>query len=254
MCLIAFAWRTHPAHDLIVAANRDEFHQRPTQAAHAWPDAPGVFAGRDRQAGGAWCGVGPDGRFAAVTNVREPDPPVAGMASRGALVADYLAGQASARTYCEQVDARRQAYGGFNLLIGDREDLFYVSNRDDRGILGIPPGLHALSNGVWGDAWPKTRRALAGLRTSIAGPEVLPADLLRLLADDTPAEKPLPDTGVGEDMERFLSPVFVRGELYGTRASTIILRDSDGGFIMVEQSFGPNGAPAGLIRQRRGAT
>lgn len=250
MCLIAFAWRTHPGYDLVLAANRDEFHRRPTQAAHDWPDAPGVFAGRDRQAGGAWCGIGPAGRFAAVTNVREPDPPATDQLSRGALVADYLAGEQDARGYCERVDARRDAYGGFNLLIGDRDDLFYLSNRDERGILGVPPGVHALSNGVWGDAWPKTERAERGLRDAIAPAAIEPDQLLDLLADETPAdESSLPDTGIGESMERFLSPIFIRGTTYGTRASTVILRGTDGSLRMVEQNFGANGEPAGRVDQ-----
>lgn len=249
MCLIAFAWRTHPVYDLVFAANRDEFHQRPTEPAHAWPDASGVFAGRDRKAGGAWCGIGRDGRFAAVTNVREPDPPVAGQASRGALVADYLAGDDDARGYCESVYAQRHEYGGFNLLVGDGEDLFYLSNRDDRGILGVPPGIHALSNGVWGDVWPKTRRAEAGLRSAIAEPDVDPEALLELLADDTPADGDLPDTGVGETLERFLSPIFVRGGTYGTRASTVILRGVDGDLRLLEQRFEADGVPGGRVDQ-----
>lgn len=241
MCLIALAWRVHPVHDLILAANRDEFHNRPAQAAHAWPDAPGVFAGRDQQAGGAWCGVGRGGRFAAVTNVREPDPPAGDKASRGSLVAGYLSGDQTAREYCEAIHAERHAYGGFNLLVGDQEDLFYLSNRDDRGIIGIPPGIHALSNGVWGDVWPKTERAETGLRTAIAEPEVDPGALLDLLSDDTPAEQSLPDTGLDRTLERFLSPIFVCGARYGTRASTVILREMDDGLRMVEQGFGSEG-------------
>lgn len=254
MCLVAFAWRVHPVYDLILVANRDEFHQRPTQSAHSWPDAPGVFAGRDRQAGGAWCGVGPAGRFAAVTNVREPDPPSGDKASRGALVADYLAAGGCARDYAEQVHGRRQSYGGFNLLLGDREDLFYVSNRDDRGVLGIPPGIHALSNGVWGDVWPKTQRAVRGLRAAIAEPEVAPNALFKLFADDSPSAQSLPDTGIGENMERFLSSMFVRGVTYGTRASTVILRGTDGSLTMMEQSFGANGVLAGRVDQSWGPT
>lgn len=249
MCLITFAWQAHPHHDLIVAANRDEYHQRPTQAAHGWPDAPGVFAGRDQQAGGAWCGVGPNGRFAAVTNVRDPDPPVAGRASRGTLVADYLAGGQPARGYCEAVQANGDAYGGFNLLVGDRSSLFYVGNRDKRGIREIPPGVYALSNGVWGDVWPKTRAAEAGLRAAITTPVVPMASLLDLLADDTPADNGLPDTGLGADVERFLSPIFVRGLEYGTRASTVILRQSNGGLTMLEQGYGPDGAVGNRIEQ-----
>lgn len=250
MCLIAFAWRTHPVYDLVFAANRDEFHARPTEAAHAWPEAPAVFAGRDRSAGGAWCGLSTDGRFAAVTNVREPDPPAEGRRSRGALVAEYLAGRARARDYCEALYPERHAFGGFNLLVGDGDDLFYLGNRDERGILGVPPGLHALSNGVLGDVWPKTEHAEAGLREAIAEPAVNPEALLSLLADDTPARpERLPDTGVGEALEHFLSPIFIRGSEYGTRASTVMLRGVDGSLRFVEQRYGPEGVAEGRVER-----
>lgn len=247
MCLITFAWQAHPEYDLIVAANRDEFHKRPTQQAHVWPDRPRVFAGRDQQAGGAWCGVGQNGKFAAVTNVRDPDPPVAGMASRGALVADYLAGDQTARDYCETIQAQGDAYGGFNLLVGDRSAFFYVGNRDKRGILEIPPGVHALSNGIWGDVWPKTRRAEAGLRSAVTNIDIRTQSLLTMLADDTPADHGLPDTGLDTVTERFLSPIFVSGTEYGTRASTVILRTHGGGMTMLEQAYGPGGVMGNRI-------
>lgn len=242
MCLIAFAWRAHPRYDLIVAANRDEFHGRPATAAHAWPDARGVFAGRDRSAGGAWCGVSRDGRFAAVTNVREPDPRQPEQRSRGALVADYLAGGLDARGYCESVWPDRNEFGAFNLLVADRAGLFYMGNRDERGILEVPPGIQAISNGVLGDVWPKTRRAESALRDIVAAERPGPEALLTLLADETPASREdLPDTGVGTEMERLLSPIFIRGKHYGTRAATAILRDA-GAWRFVERGFGPGGA------------
>jgi len=239
MCLIAFAWRVHPQYDLIFAANRDEFHHRETREAHHWPEAPAAFGGRDLEAGGAWCAADANGRFAAVTNVREPSMPEAGKRSRGQLVYDYLVSDASARDYCEYVRAHLQAYGAFNLLVGDRSDLFYIGNRDERGVLGVPPGIHALSNGVLGDVWPKTRRAEKGLQQAIGEPEVDSQALLALLADDTPAEDDawLPDTGVGLQMERFLSPIFVQSPRYGTRASTVILREPDGPVHFVERGY-----------------
>ncbi|MES1945503.1 hypothetical protein PC39_15349 [Salinisphaera sp. PC39] len=241
MCLIAFAWRAHPRYDLVVAANRDEFHARPTEAAHAWPDAPRVFAGRDGSAGGTWCGVTPDGRFAAVTNVREPDPPRAGQLSRGALVADFLAGEAGARAFCDDLLPKRFDYGAFNLLAGDREGLYYVGNRDDRGILAVPPGVHALSNGVFGDVWPKTRRAERLLGDVLAHDEIEVRDLQALLYDETEApDGDLPDTGVDTVTERALSPIFIRGRQYGTRAATVVLRDADS-VRLVERGFGPDG-------------
>lgn len=247
MCLIAFAWRAHPRYDLVVAANRDEFHARPAEAAHAWPNTPAVFAGRDRSAGGTWCGVDRGGRFAAVTNVREPDPPQAGQRSRGALVADYLAGDWEARDYCEAVWPQRDEFGSFNFLVGDAGGLFCFGNRDARGILPVTPGVHAISNGVLGDVWPKTRRAEAALRAMLAEDRVEPEALLALLADETPAPADeLPDTGMGDSLEKQLSPIFIRGRQYGTRAATVILRGG-GGLRFVERGFGPDGVPIHMV-------
>ncbi len=238
MCLIAFAWRAHPDYDLVLAANRDEFHARATQAAHAWPDHPQIYAGRDGVAGGAWCGVTPDGRFAAVTNFRDMQAPQEDKKSRGWLVRDYLAGALSAREYCVALDAAKQEYGGFNLLVGDKEDMFYLGNRDARGILGVPPGVHAISNGVLGDEWPKTRRASQGLSQAIGPADIDAEALFRLLEDDEPAgAEQLPDTGVGQALEKMLSPVFVRSPQYGTRASTLILRANNGGLRFLERAF-----------------
>ena len=238
MCLIAFAWRAHPDYDLVLAANRDEFHARETEPAHAWPDYQQIFAGRDAVAGGAWCGVNPDGRFAAVTNYRDMQAPKDNLKSRGWLVRDYLASTQSARDYCEALDAEKKDYGGFNLLVGDAEDLFYLGNRDSRGILGVPPGVHALSNGVLGDEWPKTRRAAQALSLAIGPAEIDTQTLFQLLEDDQPAApEQLPHTGVGTEMEKMLSPVFVRSPQYGTRASTLILRGSNGGLHFIERAF-----------------
>lgn len=238
MCLIAFAWRAHPDYDLVLAANRDEFHARPTEAAHTWPDKPQIFAGRDVQAGGAWCGVNPDGRFAAVTNYRDMQPPNTNLRSRGWLVRQYLAGTQSAREFCTALYPERKQYGGFNLLVGDTQDLFYLSNHGYRGVEGVPPGVHALSNGALGDEWPKTRRAAQALSLAIGPADIKTERLFKLLADDAPAPpEQLPDTGIGEDMERLLSPVFVQSERYGTRASTVILRGAQGGLRFIERGF-----------------
>ena len=238
MCLITFAWRAHPRYDLIVAANRDEFFDRPAEAAHAWPDAPQIFAGRDQRAGGAWCGVDTRGRFAAVTNYRDMHAPDPEQRSRGELVSGFLRAPAAARDYCIDVQGRQSAYGGFNLLVADAEDFYYLGNRDRRGVHGVPPGLHALSNGVLGDSWPKTERARHGLAQAIGDDEVDTQALFDLLADDRPAaDDALPDTGVGARMERLLSPIFVRSPHYGTRASSVILRGVDGSLRFIERSF-----------------
>ena len=228
MCLIAFAWRAHSRFDLLVAANRDEFHERPARAAHWWPRPAGLFAGRDERAGGAWCGAGRDGRFAAVTNVREPGAR-AGDWSRGVLVRDYFSAAYSARQWVDWVSAHDRWFAPFNLLVGDRETLWFASNRGRVRALELRPGVHAISNGHWGDHWPKTERAGAGLRAYLSAGRVDPEPLFALMAEAEPAAVPdLPDTGIGVERERFLSPLFIQSRDYGTRATTVIRRSAAG--------------------------
>jgi uncharacterized protein with NRDE domain len=222
MCLIVLAWRCVPGHALVLAANRDEFHARPAAAAHWWSDSP-VYAGRDLAAGGTWLGVSADGRWAAVTNVRDPRSIRSTAASRGALVADFLAGRLDAATHAAQVHRTRESYRDFNLLIGDHAQAWYVGSRADAP-RALSPGLHALSNAELDTPWPKAERARAGLAAALAvGADDVVARLWPLLADRTQADDAdLPDTGVGIAMERALSPAFIDLPGYGTRASSVL--------------------------------
>lgn len=257
MCLIAFAWRVHPHYPLIVAANRDEFHARPTAALARWVENPEVIGGRDLQAGGSWMGARRGGRFAAVTNYRTPQAG-AGERSRGALVRDFLLGasgtpSAAARLMC---DAER--YGPFNLLLADGAELVWATNRPTPAWRSVPAGVHGISNGApsFGDAraWPKVARLVAALEAWVVAPA---ADavvsgcgaLFAALADERPAtDAELPDTGVGLAAERRLSPVFVRGPRYGTRCSSVVLIGADGAVAFQERRFGANGLPVGETR------
>lgn len=231
MCTLLFAWQVDPARPLIVAANRDEFYARPTAAAARWPrdaeDAPEIVAGRDLLAGGTWLGVTREGRFAALTNVREPlvSPP-ANAPSRGALVADYLRGRASPADYVAGL--RPDAYAGFNLIVGDREFLWYLSNRSGPP-RALGPGVYGVSNAALDTPWPKVRRGREGLAALVAAGTATPAALLALLADATAApDAELPDTGVGLAMERVLSPLFIASAGYGTCSSTALAIHRDG--------------------------
>ncbi|BBH43763.1 NRDE family protein [Pseudomonas sp. KU43P] len=244
MCLIVFAWRPGHALPLIVAANRDEFYARPTQALAAWEDAPGVHAGRDLEAGGTWLGVGPQGRFAALTNIREPGQPL-GPRSRGELVAGYLQGEMGLEAYLDQVASRSGHYSGFNLLVGDRKQLGYLHAREAAPRL-LKAGVYGLSNAGLDTPWPKLIKARNGLAGLLDAAD--PQRLLALLADPEPAaDSELPETGVGVATEKLLSSVFIASQNYGTRASTVLIVDDQGRRRLIERSFGPFGGHLGEV-------
>ncbi|MDN6856507.1 NRDE family protein [Pseudomonas sp. CAN2814] len=244
MCLIVFAWRPDHATPLIVAANRDEFYARPTLPLAAWEDHPGVHAGRDLEAGGTWLGVAPDGRFAALTNVRDPGQPV-GKHSRGELVATFLQGRQAPLEYLQKVARRAADYSGFNLLVGDRSQLCYFNPRVGPPV-AVAPGVHGLSNAALNTPWPKLIKARSALDSALEQPDT--GSLLALLRDNQqPGDAELPETGVGLATERLLSSVFIASANYGTRASTALIVHADGRRELLEHSFGPSGARLGEV-------
>jgi uncharacterized protein with NRDE domain len=241
MCLIAFAWNVHPRWRLLLAGNRDEFHARPSAPLARWDDAP-IIGGRDLQAGGTWLGVTDAGRCCVVTNVRDPHDPQLG-ASRGLLATDYLGGNADAGDHARQLLRTAADYRPFNLLTFDARDAFYLGNRPEPRAQAVMPGVHGLSNADFNTPWPKTRVLIRRLRDWIdGGGEDDLAPLFAALADEHVApDAQLPDTGVGLERERWLSSAFIRGEHYGTRASTVVAIGHDGNGVIVEHRFGPNG-------------
>ncbi|PKO92390.1 MAG: hypothetical protein CVU16_06485 [Betaproteobacteria bacterium HGW-Betaproteobacteria-10] len=239
MCLIVIGWRAHPEYPLVVAANRDEFYTRPTANAAPWPDAPQVFGGIDLEAGGTWLGITEAGRFAAVTNVREPNM-IKGISSRGQLPRDFLLSDNSAADYASQIDGGQ--YSGFNLLLGDGASLIYCSNRNGQA-RALPPGIYGLSNHMLDSPWPKLVQAREGFSQAL---QDMPGDekFFHLLADQNiVADENLPQTGVPLAWERLLSAVFVQSESYGTRASTVLWQGLDGTIRLHEKCFGEKGQP-----------
>ena len=252
MCLIAVAWKAHPRFRLALIANRDEFHARPTAPAGFDPEFPDVYGGRDLQAGGSWLLTSTHGRLAAVTNVRVGRDPGVAPRSRGALVRAFVAGTASAAGFASTLAPTAAEYGRFNLLLWAGEHLEFASNHPGFVRLPVTPGLHAMSNGAFDAPWPKSGHATRALgewlESSASGGRIDAAALAPLfaaLADTTPApDAALPDTGVGLDLERALSPPFVRGEAYGTRCSTVVLVE-DKGIVVAERRFGPGSERSG---------
>lgn len=240
MCFIVLSYRQHPRYRLVLATNRDEFYARPTAPAAFWHDAPSVLAGRDLQGGGTWLGVTRAGRMAALTNVREPGRHTADAPTRGALVADFLTGTMEPQAYLGAVRRKADRYNGFNLLLGDTHHLFYFGNRA-AGARMLEPGLYGLSNHVLDTPWPKIERGKTALAVALRTDVVDPETLFAFLADPTQApDEALPDTGVGLDWERLLSPLFIESPAYGTRVSTVILIDYEGHVTFAERAYTPH--------------
>ena len=253
MCLIAFAWRSHPRYPLVLIANRDEFHARPAAAADADPESPEVHGGRDLVEGGGWLQVSTRRRLAAVTNVRTGLNRVKMPRSRGWLVRDFVRGDAGGMDFAAALGRAAGEYGPFNLLLWDGNELAFASNHPRPDAKAVSPGLHAMSNGVFDAPWPKSGHATRALAAWLASAEsstnrlnaAALAPLFDALADTTVApDSLLPDTGVGEVLERALSPPFVSDERYGTRCSSIVLVGPDH-FVFAERRFGPKALPAG---------
>lgn len=238
MCLIVFALESHSKYRLVLAANRDEYFERPTLPAGYWPENPATLAGRDLQFGGTWLGVTTAGRLAVITNYRDPKWQVPNPLSRGMLVAEYLNGEMPPADFLKYLKNRGHLYGGFNLLFGDRSGMFYYSNRSDTKNV-VSPGIHGLSNHLLDTPWPKVTSAKAKF-ASLLGQDTEPEDYFALLADATPyPDDTLPDTGVGVERERLLSSIFVKSSTYGTRFSTLIFLDRENRLRFIERSHDP---------------
>lgn len=246
MCLILFAWQIHPRYPLVVAANRDEFHSRPTAAADYWKESPQLLAGRDLQAGGTWLGITRQGRFAAVTNYREPQgkEPLPEQ-SRGHLVRDFLLDRAEPADYAGKLRKRSDGYRGFNILLGNPDELLYVSNRKE-GTALVRAGSHGLSNHLLDTNWPKVHRGRARLDALLEEEQVDPEALLELLADRSvvPGGEP-PGFELHLAPELITRMMFLVSPEYGTRSSTVLLVDRDGAVTFVERQFDAAGMTSG---------
>ena len=251
MCLIAFALDRHSTCPLVLVANRDELHARAAAPAGPDPEHADVYGGRDLVQGGSWLMVSRRGRLAAVTNVRVPPFGAAHPRSRGALVRGFVAGEDDIDAWLDAIAATAGEYGPFNLVLWDGATLAFAGNHPRFACHRVAPGLHAMSNGAFDAPWPKSNRAsqalAAWLGNGVPGDARVAdvAPLLAALADQTPApDAALPDTGVGLELERRLSPPFVRDPRYGTRCSTVVLVQADG-IRFVERRFGPDAEALG---------
>ena len=247
MCLVLFAHKVISRCPLLFLANRDEFYDRPTAAADFWKDTPSVFGGRDLRMGGTWLGVTRDGRFAAVTNFRKGFAQKKNAPSRGRLVSDFLQGNETAEDYLRQLVLRADDYDGFNLLIGDPGEIHYYSNHSCE-LKRLAPGFYGLSNHLLNTPWPKVERGkseLAALFTTGQPPDS--EALFAVLAErHIPADAELPDTGVGLEWERMLSPALIISPNYGSRSSTLLFIGADQRIKFSERTF-ERGVEAGTV-------
>jgi uncharacterized protein with NRDE domain len=221
MCLITFQWQPNAENSLILSANRDEFFHRPTEALHPWPEIEGIYAGKDLSQGGTWLGVHKNGRFAALTNhrdmtIEEPKNPI----SRGSLALDFLASNIAPLEYLQSLEAKAELYAGFNLLVADKNQLTYFSNRSQQSPHILTPGIYGLSNALLDSPWPKLQLAKQQLTDWLVQKDTQ-RPLVGLLASTTIAEDSLlPNTGIGLETERMLSCQKIISPSYGTRCST----------------------------------
>ncbi len=240
MCVIFLAYQQHSEFPLILLANRDEFYERPTAPAHFWEDAPEIFAGRDLVFGGTWLGITKSGRFAAVTNYRDPFAPK-GEVSRGDLVSKFLKTDDSVEKFLTEIRKKATDYSGFNLIVGEmngqNNEIGYYSNREDR-IRILENGIYGLSNQLLDTPWPKVTRGKDEFEKLLATGEVKNDKFIEILGDKTLADdQDLPDTGIGYEREKLLSAIFIETPVYGTRSSCIVLIDKNFEITLDERSY-----------------
>lgn len=227
MCLTVFAYRSVPGVDLLLLSNRDEFFDRPARPASVWGDQSNLIGGRDLRAGGTWLACSRSGRLATLTNVRGREESGGAGRSRGEVVVQFLESALGAAEF-GRICADNRAVGGYNVLLWDRRDLVFASNRVG-GIVMVEPGIHAFSNGSWQSHWFKERRARDRLDKLIQNDVISTSDLLSILLNrELAPDADLPATGVGLSWERRLSAAFIHHAEYGTRCSTIVRLTSDG--------------------------
>lgn len=247
MCLIVINWQRDPRYPLIVAANRDEFFARPTAPLSWWADHPGILAGRDLEGGGTWLGITRNGRFAAITNYRDPSSLKHSPPSRGRLVSDFLAGNETPGDYLRRIEASAKACNGFNLLVADTSELWWHSNVNGE-MRPLEPGTHGVSNHLLDTPWPKLVEAKQTFAAAL--PDLPTTDkLFTLLRDETQhPDEVLPSTGVSLELERKLSAIFVKTQGFNTRSSAVLWRSNSGNISFDEQNWLEDGTPGQRVK------
>jgi uncharacterized protein with NRDE domain len=239
MCLLAFNWNNHPEYKMILVANRDEFFERPTESLHLWEE--GFYAGKDLRAGGTWLGIHPNGRFAALTNFRDMRNMKKYAKTRGDLVKNFLQGKSDPEEYLAEIQKEKDLYEGFNLLVGQSEELFYFSNKIE-GIHKLSFGLYGLSNALLDTPWNKLVMAKEKLKDKIEEGSLDKKELSEVvLSKAIDPDDQLADTGATLEQERAVSAQFINfGNYYGTINTTVLLWKHSGEVEIKEQRYFQN--------------
>ena len=249
MCLLVLAWKTHPRYRLILAGNRDEFHDRPTAPLGWWQDDARILGGRDLKAQGTWLGVARSGRLGVLTNFRDLQAPAEGAPSRGGLVTRFLTGATSPKEFLDDLRGAAPRYSGFNLLVGGPRALYYFSNRGSSAPQALAPGVYGLANHLLDTPWPKLARTRSRFTELLTQPDVRAEDIFSVLANrEIAADHELPNTGLPSDWERIVSAPFIMNERYGTRCSSVLLVERNGRTILNERRFDNLGVQTGATR------
>jgi uncharacterized protein with NRDE domain len=234
MCIAFFSYRSNPDYELIVASNRDEFLNRPTRELHRWEDSDAIVAGLDQTHGGTWLGVSKT-KFGLLTNYRDFHNPRITGPSRGLLLKDYLSESTDAINFLTDLEIRKDAYDGYNLVIADSDSLYYQSNKL-AGFKKLEPGIYGLSNAFLDSQWPKVTKGKR-IFTDLINRDSFVDDLIELMMDSEKfPDESLPDTGIGSELEHFLSSIFIQGKEYGTRVTTILTKDMAGNINITEHN------------------
>jgi len=237
MCLLLISYKNHLEYPLIVAANRDEFYKRPTEKACYWKEHPYLLAGRDIEAGGTWLGITKSGRFAAITNYRDIKSIKEKAPSRGALTLGFLTSELSPVKYGQNLYERADEYNGYNLLFSDLKSFYYFSNQT-KELIKLSAGIYGLSNHLLDTPWPKVAKSKEAFIKATSNERISPDSLFEILSDDREApDDQLPETGLSIELERAVSPVFIKSDQYGTRSSTVLLLNNKNEAIFIEKSL-----------------
>lgn len=222
---------------MIIAANRDEYYNRPTKTADYWEDYPELLGGIDEKFGGTWLGVTKSGKIGLLTNYRDPNSHKEGLNSRGLLLKEYLTGETPTNEFIQKLSFKKNEYNGYNLLFGSIDKFYYYSNRIDK-LQQLSFGDYGLSNHLLDTSWPKINKGKTLLSECLnqSNPEI--SSIMEILKNrEKPDDVELPETGIGLELERVLSPIFITSPIYGTRSSTVIMVDNSGKLFFREDTF-----------------